>query len=196
MARVSCAAGTGSRPGGRGPWGPARGPWGLQLGPWAVGPGPGAGGHLVAQLVPVAIWSRSWCRWPCLCLYVARSRVCMSGLARTNTQGRVAWAWCRWPSGRAAGAGGHLVAQLVSVAVGRVAWWPVAGSRAVARGQGPPPTRGPKNGPGASCAGSSPFLHGQWCIKQFLRSSNKGPPLSTKSTRVKIFKNLKRNGLP
>ena len=116
-----------------------------------------------------------------------------------GTVGRGAWTWCRWPPGRAAGAGGHLVAQLVPVAVFVFVCRPVPCLYVQARTYkhpGPPPTRGPKNGPGASCAGSSPFLHGQWCIKQFLRSSNKGPPLSTKSTRVKIFKNLKRNGLP
>lgn len=166
MARVSCAAGTGSRRGGRGPWGPARGPWGLQLGPVdlvAGGPvdlvavGPAAG--------TVGRGARTWCRWPCLCLYVARSRVCMSRPARTNTQGRAAGAGGRGP--RRLGPGRRFA--------GRGAW-------AKAR-----PPGGPKNGPGASCAGSSPFLHGQWCTKQFLRSSNKGPPVFVERFRLQFI---------
>jgi hypothetical protein len=54
--------------------------------------------------------------------------------------------------------------------------------------------RGPKNGPGASCAGFSPLLHARCRVKHFSASVKKGPPLSTNSTRVKIFKILKRNG--
>jgi len=127
------------RPGGPGGPGPGARPWCP-----ALVPGPGAGGRLVAQLVP---GPRSWCRWPCLCLYVARSRVCMSRPARTNTQGRAA--------GTVAGGRGPR-------RLGRGRRFARPGAWAKAR-----PPGGPKNGPGASCAGSSPFLHGQFHVKHF-----------------------------
>ena len=73
-------------------------------------------------LVPVAAWSRSWC--PARAAG-AGGRVCV----------------CMSPGPVFVCPGPHVqtprAAQLVPVAVGRVAWGPVAGSRAVARGQGP-----------------------------------------------------------
>jgi hypothetical protein len=99
-------------------------PWPVGPGAWPVGPAAGAGrpGGLGPAAGTVGRGARPWCRWPCLCLYVARSRVCMSGLARTNTQGRAA--------GTVAGGRGPR-------RLGRVAWAVAAGSRALARGQRP-----------------------------------------------------------
>jgi hypothetical protein len=94
---------------------------------------------------------------------------------------------CRWPW---------------CLAPGPWTWWPWSldlAPRPMIRGPWRhsecPHPRAPKTGPGPGGAGFSPFLHGMFHVKHFLTPcSNKGPPLSNKSTCVKICAIPKRNG--
>jgi hypothetical protein len=113
-------------------------------------------------LVPVAVFVFV-CR-PVPCLYV-RARTYKHPGPRSWDRGR--WPWAASPGPRRLGRGRRFARP---------------GAWAKAR-----PPGGPKNGPGASCAGSSPFLRGQWCTKQFLRSSNKGPPVFVERFRLQFI---------
>jgi hypothetical protein len=134
-------------------------------------PGPGAGG-----CVPVAAWSVVRGPWS---VVPAGGRAWSLPVA---VPGPCRWPWCLAP--------------------GPWTWWPWSldlAPRPMIRGPWRhseyPHPRPPKTGPGPGGAGFSPFLHGMFHVKHFLTPcSNKGPPLSNKSTCVKICAIPKRNG--
>jgi hypothetical protein len=155
------------------------GPWSVLPGAWSV-PGPCRWPYLVpaggrAWSLPVAVPGP--CRWPCL--VPAGGRTWSLPVA---VPGPCRWPWCLAP--------------------GPWTWWPWSldlAPRPMIRGPWRPSEyphpRAPKTGPGPGGAGFSPFLHGMFHVKHFLTPcSNKGPPLSNKSTCVKICAIPKRNG--
>ena len=160
------------------PYRVARGPWTVDRGPgrpgsWPVARGPGA---LVrgprAELADLAEPRRP----PGVCMYMHTGPAARLMFASTCKPAAALVAWC--------------------LELGPPPWCRrrrAAGPRA--RWPGPTPTHpgAEKMAPGPGCAGFSSISHARFHVKQFSTPKGKRAPLSTKSTRVKIFAISKRN---